>query len=171
MFLRINNKGFTIVEMLVSVFIIALLTAIFLANYRSGGGNLELKNAAQKMASDIRLAQSYSLNGKRFLNSSDWGVYFNKPGNAYSLFADTCSPKPCTPGWSAGENYLTIPLPANIEISQISSGNTATVVFIPPDPDILINGSASEATITLRNKKTSNTLIVHFNKLGLIEVE
>jgi len=82
--------GFTLVEILVSISIMIVITAITLVNYRAGEGRTALNNAAQKMASDIRLAQQFALGEKEFKGQTPqaWGVCITSSG-AYSYFSDT----------------------------------------------------------------------------------
>jgi len=166
-----NQGGFTLVEMLVSIFIIALMSGVFLVNYRAGGKGTELKNTAQKMASDIRLVQNYCLGAKDFNNAATpggWGVVIEQNNNRYHIFADQNQNKTRQ---SAAESFMTINLPADVEISAMTGGNTATIVFVPPDPATYINGTSQEIAITLRDKNTLKTLVIRVNKVGLIEVE
>ena len=84
MFSLHKNKdffGFTLIELIVSISIITLITGAFLTNYHSTNKRSELANSAQKMASDIRLAQQFGLNTKQFSGAvpkGGWGAYFNK---------------------------------------------------------------------------------------------
>jgi prepilin-type N-terminal cleavage/methylation domain-containing protein len=167
----INQNGFTLIEMLVSIFIIALMSGAFLVNYRAGGKGTELKNTVQKMASDIRLAQNYCLGARDFNGAATpggWGVLIEQNQNRYSIFADQNQNKTRQ---SAAENFMTISLPSSVEISAMTGGNAATIVFFPPDPLTYINGTSQEVVITLRDKNTLKTLNIRVNKFGLIEVE
>ena len=61
-----SYAGFTLIELMVSVSIVALVSGIFLVNYHSANKQSELSMSAQKLVSDIRLAQSYSLGSKEY---------------------------------------------------------------------------------------------------------
>ena len=48
-----KQAGFTFVELLVSISIIALMSALFFANYRGAGIGVDLSAAAQEIVSRI----------------------------------------------------------------------------------------------------------------------
>ena len=166
-------------EILVSIFIIASISGIFMANYHSANKRSELINAAQKLASDIRLAQNYSLGSREFNNEAPaggWGAYFNKatPGY-YILFADINAPSG-NQSYDAGEEFQQIPFPSGVSIDDITDTNTGAlnkvaIAFLPPDPITYIAASANnKAQITLRDANTGGTKTVEVNFLGLVEV-
>ncbi len=92
------TTGFTLVEMLVSVFIITLIMATVLFNYSSFNDRLALSSAAQELAIAIRQAQTYGLTVKEAkattgLFDKAYGIYFDSTsaGNLYKdyyLFVD-----------------------------------------------------------------------------------
>ena len=171
-----NQAGFTIFELLVSIFIIALISGTFLTNYRSGGKRSELLSLAQKLASDIRIAQSYSLGAKETaagtMPAGGWGVFFNKTTpQTYTLFADTSG----NFQRESTEDYTIVNIPPNVEINSITlngvSVNSVDVAFCPPDPKVYINGLLNQsAQIIIKEKDTNATKTININSLGLIEV-
>ena len=52
-----KRSGFTLIELIVSMAIITMITAIFLVNYRSTTRRADLRLTAQRVVSDIRLTQ------------------------------------------------------------------------------------------------------------------
>jgi len=165
-------RGFTLIELLVSVFVIALISGIVLANLRSGGNNSQLKTAAQKVASDIRLAQNYSLSYKDF-NGADsnggWGVYFNTGASSrYVIFADQNKNKLYNS--STSEGYATINLPDNISIDSLSLGTRVDIVFLPPDPITFINSSNSTPVEIVLMGQGGQRIKVSVNPWGLVSV-
>lgn len=88
-----SQKGFTLVEMIVSISIMSLIVTIVLFNYSSSGDNLATSSAGQEVAITIRQAQTYGLavrptSSGVFLYA--YGVHFNPTSNptGYYLFAD-----------------------------------------------------------------------------------
>ena len=89
-------NGFTIAELMVSVFIIFLLSGIFLAGYRSSGRVARLKMTAQNLSSDIRKAQGFALGLKEFSDigetpSGGWGIHTSSldgSNDYYDIYAD-----------------------------------------------------------------------------------
>ena len=183
-----KKSGFTIIELIVSVSIIVMITAIFLANYNSANRRTDLTMTAQKMVTDIRLAQNYALGLKRYGNSGSlnvplggWGIHFdtqNYGNNKYVIFADDNGNKL----YEIGEDNLQYgaqitTLPSNVVIDSIKldslATNKADITFLPPDPVTTITGdssSGSSVTIVLKDVKTSSVKTVRVNFLGLVEV-
>jgi prepilin-type N-terminal cleavage/methylation domain-containing protein len=86
-------KGFTIVEMLVSVGIILIITSVVLLGQNSFNRNLVLVDTTYTIASTVRQAQSLGLASRKFgsTQNSGYGVHFYTAANgiSYLLFADT----------------------------------------------------------------------------------
>lgn len=87
--------GFTVVEILVSVGIFAIITSIVLVNNAKFNNALLLGNLAYDVALSIREAQTYGLNvrgassGGTTLFTAGYGITFRTTtSNAYELFAD-----------------------------------------------------------------------------------
>lgn len=189
-----GKSGLTLIEMIVSISIIVLLTTLFLANYRSGQRSSELSLAAQKLASDIRLAQNYSLGAKEFNGSvpqGGWCIYINNSSNyktLYVLGADYLAGgnKQCNV-WASpsSELFKQVDLPSGITIDQIVAhknsdstnyyiNGTIDIVFIPPDPTTSIRDRVPydyvDVSITLKDQN-NNTKKVKVNFLGMIDVD
>ncbi|MCX6800204.1 MAG: prepilin-type N-terminal cleavage/methylation domain-containing protein [Candidatus Falkowbacteria bacterium] len=167
-----NQKGFTLVELLVSTAIIALMSALFFANYRHGGVGVDLSGTVHKLASDIRVAQNYSLGTKKFNGvtpSGGWGVHFDLANNnkQYIVFADTNGDYKYEPE----EKYSTYNISANILISSTTQSQLLDLVFLPPDPRTYINGNyKSSVDIVLQEELNHTTKKIEINFLGLIDI-
>lgn len=88
---RKHKRAFTLVELMVSVSIFAMMTALVVAKYGNFNNSVLLTNLAYDVATQIRTAQTYGLSVK----SSDggvfpgsYGIYFNL-GNSAS---HSCAP-------------------------------------------------------------------------------
>lgn len=152
-----ENKAFTIVELLVVTSIIVLITALTLPNYRSGSNQLALQRSAHKISQDLRRAQEFAISVKDFNGSAPqgYGIYFDlDQPNRYLMFADLNGDQ----GYSdSGEKVEEFILENNITLSSlvpVTAGNSLTVIFIPPDPNIVFNPDASLASITLKASGT-----------------
>jgi len=165
-----NKKlaGFTVMELMVSTFIITLISGIFLANYHSTNKRSELILVAQKLVSNIRLMQVNSLGAVELANEvpeGGWGVHFNQGYSNYIIFADIDGDYI----YDGNEEYKTISLPGNIIINSIDIGNSADIVFAPPDPITYINTDpVTNVRIELTDGESSKTIEVNF--LGLIDM-
>lgn len=173
--------GFTIIEMLVSVAIIGMISGIFLVNYRGTNRRSELVGAAQKFASDARLAQNYSL-GLKKADIADanppaggWGIYINRASTSYVLFADKNAPSG-NRQYDNGEKVREIFFPKGVTVATngISIGGlsvpTSTIVFFPPDPLTYIKNSTTTNISIILKDQDNSTSTVRINFLGLIEV-
>jgi len=167
-----TNKGFTLVELLTSIFIIILLAGIIFTNYRQGGQQFALQRSANKLTQDIRRAQQMAMGASEHSicvgNPSyrrGWGIYLNSGSpNQYILFADC----------DGDENYLgndsnveNINFETGVTINNLS-GNPLSITFTPPDPTVAIQ-PAAPASIQLSIDSQSKTITV--NKAGLIEIQ
>ena len=78
-----NNRGFSLLEIILVIFIIAILSAsvmIWFFNYQR---QVELDSGAKMIVNILRDAQSRSMSGKDF---KLWGVYFDSINNKAVLF-------------------------------------------------------------------------------------
>lgn len=179
-----NSAGFTLVELVVSIFIIAIMTSLFLTNYHSTSKRTELKLVARKMVSDIRLAQNNSLGfveyGDDHVPEGGWGVHITTDADGnYIIFADNDFDKEYDSETESDINKgaMVINIPEGILIKTIkkedgSSVNELDIVFLPPDPVVYINGEENKTVeITLEENSSNLTVVISVNHLGLIDVE
>ncbi|MCK4554651.1 prepilin-type N-terminal cleavage/methylation domain-containing protein [Candidatus Parcubacteria bacterium] len=165
-----KQAGFTLMELLASMFIVVLLTGIFLTNYHGANERNKLIMATQKLASDIRMAQNYALGAKEFegdIPVEGWGVRLEEGNGFYKIFADNDDNG--FYDYDLGEEYKIINLPDGIIVKSIDIGNLVDIVFLPPNPITYINDvSDTSVKIELTDGKTDKTIKVNF--LGLIDV-
>jgi len=93
-----NKKGFTLVELLVTIVIFVILTGVVLVNSNQFDNSILLHNFAYDVALTIKQAQSYGVNVKENnfgTFDSSYGVYFNLDTSSdgsltnYILFASS----------------------------------------------------------------------------------
>jgi prepilin-type N-terminal cleavage/methylation domain-containing protein len=86
-----KQKGFTLVELLVTISIFVILTGIVLWNQTKFNSTILLTNLAYDTALTIRQAQSYGINIKEFNTDQfvPYGVHFEENSKSFILFADT----------------------------------------------------------------------------------
>ncbi|OHA46069.1 MAG: hypothetical protein A2541_00080 [Candidatus Taylorbacteria bacterium RIFOXYD2_FULL_36_9] len=87
------NKGFTLVELLVTISIFVILTGVVLWNQTKFNSSILLTNLAYDTALTIRQAQTYGINVREFNGTGQffpYGVHFETGVNSKSfiLFAD-----------------------------------------------------------------------------------
>ena len=148
-------KSFTLIEMLISFIVLAILTGIIIINPNKGANIYRLKNASFELISQIDKARTFSLSNIKFNNltfSEGWGINFNVNNNFYIIFADINKNK----YFDANEKSETIYLVDGLEISELKINslpvNTLDIIFEPPFIDIYINGiQGNKASVTIKN--------------------
>ncbi len=181
---NMKKKGFSMIELIVTISVITLVTGIFIANYKSNNRRTDLIMTAQKLVADVRLAQNYSLGLARYGGSTStnvplggWGIHFdlNSYGdNKYVIFADDDGDGlydvgEADPALGARISVLS----ADIRIKEMSIGSLADVIFLPPDPVTTITNSVStfdDLLIVLEDINSGAIKTVKVNFLGLVEV-
>lgn len=166
-----NDRGFTLVELLVVISIIAVISAIVFANYRQGEKQFSLQRSAYKLTQDIRRAQNMAMASREVGGAvpEGYGIYLNTTNpTQYILFADEGNGL-----YGSGDTDVeTLGLEAGISITGLSPASPLTIVFYPPDPTVLISGNTeiNSASITL-NYGGGSGKTVSVNKVGLIEAQ
>lgn len=156
-----REKGFTFVEMLIVLGIIALFSGLIMINYGGQNQKLKLKTTVQESVNNLRQVQNFSVSTKisgAEIPSGGYGIRFEKASSSYIIFADTNDPPNRV--FDAGEEIETKVLSSDLEISDImlsslGSVNTLDAVFVPPDPITYLNDSKAfdlYAVVTFRIK-------------------
>ncbi|MDP1628981.1 MAG: prepilin-type N-terminal cleavage/methylation domain-containing protein [bacterium] len=171
-----KNKGFTLIELVVTVIIIALLTAALLVMSRTGGAEAALFRSAQRLALDISRQRSNALSAKEFSGEvpCGYGINFNlgSPGS-YIIFADRASDPACATEdhryTGPGEMIQEVFLEHGVVIT--SPLNNTDIVFKSPEPQVFFNPGPGAAEIILGSSKTSVTKRVIVTLAGQIYIE
>jgi len=179
-----KKRAFSLIELLVSLSIIAILTTLFLSNYRSANRRTDLVMTAQILVTDIRYAQANSLGLVKYegaMPGGGWGVHFSSSepnNNRYIIFADDNDNGLYDDG-EANESLggRLVYLPNNIIIEELNLGGTAraeaNITFLPPDPITRLRSGPHTDTfleIKLREEADGVVKTVRVNFLGLVEV-
>jgi prepilin-type N-terminal cleavage/methylation domain-containing protein len=186
-----KQTGFTMIELIVSIFIIVMITTLVMANYRTGQRRYELKNSILQMVNDLRTAENYALGLKKNelitagarVPRQGWGIYLDKSQTSYVIFADDDAISPVRQ-YEATEKYATSSLLKGVVIDEIKISSSTpfqskqidltklSIVFIPPDPLVYINNSSStSARIVLRHTVNQATSTIEVNSLGMVNVK
>lgn len=109
-----QNWGFTLIEVLVAVFIIAITATMAIPSWKSFSDTLNIGNTAKAIDSKVNLAKSYSISA---LNGANYGVRFE----AAKVILFNANP------YAVIEEY---DLPATMEIYDVSlNGGGTDVTF------------------------------------------
>lgn len=87
------GNGYSLAESLVTLFIVAVITTLALANYRAGQQSALLRQTTAEMVGALRDAQQHALSatcpGSPCVNKPDaYGVHFASVNPPYEIFAD-----------------------------------------------------------------------------------
>lgn len=155
-----KRTGFTLVEVLVVMFIIAMLSSILVVNWRKNEKRYQLQRAAQEVVQNLRKAQSMALAGKNLCDQAlpcvpeNYGVFFGKTDVfSYVIFSDKNGNEKYGGGEST-ELVERIDLDSGMEISL---SKDLDVVFLVPDGFITINGQPVTAEASLTVKRSGAT--------------
>jgi prepilin-type N-terminal cleavage/methylation domain-containing protein len=155
-----KKKGFTLVELMITIAIVTILSSTAILNYYGFNDRLSISSAGQEMAVNIRQSQTYGLNVKETgVGAGDFskafGVYFSMEtgeNTYYIIFVDKDGDKKydadsgCGSGSTECLERVNFQNGVNISfvdaISTCPSTNAArylTITFLRPDPDADIN--------------------------------
>jgi prepilin-type N-terminal cleavage/methylation domain-containing protein len=185
MFTTSKHRGFTLVELIVSISIFAMMTALVVAKYGTFNQSVLLTNLAYDMALTIRTAQTYGVSVKSENDSFNtaYGIYLssNTSSNTqFIFFAD----RDVDGLYDIGEEIKIYSLKRGAIISELCFNVTClnnpteilNITFKRPDPDALIQGEGGltppdgEAKIVIMGTDGSTRAVV-VRENGQISVE
>lgn len=142
-----EKKGFTLMEMLIVIGIIALFSGLIMINYGGQNQKLRLRTTVQEAVNNLRQVQNFSVSTKisgTEVPGGGYGIRFDKAANSYIIFSETSDPPNRV--FDSGEQIKTKLLDSDLEISDINISSTGSVdildvVFVPPDPVTYLNAS------------------------------
>jgi len=169
-----RSKGFTLVELLVSISIIGVITGLMMANFRGGQQSAEVRLASDILVGQIRSVQTSALSGRlaavcsggsddlKVCEPKDppvsctdgtcqrriptgYGIRFSTlEPTTYTLFYDTDADY----RYDAGEELSTQPYvsTAAVLFQGSSAGDPVDLVYTPPFGQLHVNGSATGPT-------------------------
>ncbi|MBI2636904.1 MAG: type II secretion system protein [Parcubacteria group bacterium] len=141
------RQGFTLIDLIVSIGIFALVATSVAVNFNAGARNDSVRQAANIAAGVLRRAQSMTLSGATLSDGTfprgGYGVRFDASApSTLTLFADKDGNFNYTDGTEELED---VALPKE----NAFSGGTLNVVFGSPDADVYFNGVATESSKTI----------------------
>ena len=139
----IRQKGFTLVEILIVVFIIGILSTAMLFSFGKGQEGAMLTRAAAALESDIRRAQILAIAGHDFEGSPPcgYGIHYLSQ-RTYSVYAGklggAASCQSSNHNYQAGTDSV-FESSKIIENKVIFRDVFSDIFFEPPDPVVYIN--------------------------------
>jgi type II secretory pathway pseudopilin PulG len=173
------KKGISLVEVIVTIFLISIFSSILIANFPELQRQFALSRAAYKFAQDLRRTQDLGLSGVQILDIGGqpitvkgYGIYIDlttQPTTEYSIYADVDGNHVYYP---ASYNYCSqvseptadcIIEKTNIkktnpslyikEFVNINGLNYTSINFRPPDPIVEIQNKCQQACADSDNSR------------------
>jgi len=169
-----GERAFTLIELVVTMAIMAVITAVTLANHSKFGGQVTLRNLAYEMALVVREAQTYGVSVRKLNKTSvtnfdaGYGIHFNANDKThYTMFTDTHRDDGGTGGdglynttleqvieYSIGRGYKLNKLyvidntGARFDADECLTGQPVLdILFKRPEPDAIIRFCGDETKI------------------------
>ncbi len=191
------SKGFTLVELLVSISIIGVITGMMMANFRGGERSTEVRLASEILVNQIRSMQTSSLSGRLVsvcsgganslsvcepknppVECAGGGICQKRVPNGYGLRFTT---EPATSyllfydtdgdwRYDNGEELASIPYIAanDVWLTASNAGTPLDLVYAPPYGQLYVNGSASATPlVALTLSHQFGTITRHVNIYAL----
>lgn len=103
-----SKKGFTVLELLISLAIMGVIMAVAITGQSTYNKNILLTDTAYSVALSLRQAQSFGLSSKKTgtFQNAGYGIHFSDSTRSfYTFFADTSS-RGAAPTWCPGAGLL-----------------------------------------------------------------
>ena len=170
------SRGFTLPELLISVFVIVLMTALVVPNWRTGETTLALDRAAHKLAQDVRKATELAQRAQFYQCTtgtiSGYGMYISTGTPiSYTLYVECNGNQEYNTGVDAV--FQTTVLENRIQIDSATTPSSFSILFVPPVPTITIQpGDPSQAQVTLSVvDDPSRFKIITITNKGIIDID
>jgi type II secretory pathway pseudopilin PulG len=148
-----NKKGFTLVELVVTLFLIIIILSLSIVNYNAGYSDTNLSNTQNSLYNNIKLIQSYALSNQSYNNTLPyyWGMYIESGATTSILFADLNNNGLHDTGeydiYKGGKEIVFSP---DIKVSNIKILNDSSV------PDLYIMFESGSGDLYVYNSTSSN---------------
>jgi prepilin-type N-terminal cleavage/methylation domain-containing protein len=142
-----KKNGFTLLELVLVMGILAVLTTVGFGYYRNFARSIELESTSATLTSDLKTAQAKSMSGT---DNRKWGIHaVNGPSDYYELFSTPSNY--ADPLASVSETTF---LPGGITFASPGEGLTRDIIFGK------ITGTATPASLSLMYESTTRDITV-----------
>lgn len=177
--LACSERGFSILEVLITTAIIGIITGIITLRYGSFNNLILLKNQAYQVAIDLRETQTKSLSavgaGTNFRRP--YGVYFStSESDQYVIFLDSNN----NGLYDAGEELEIRRIDSRFRLSRLCSGSSSScatlsslsITFRRPNFDAIMNaGTVANGVVEIETQNGDSMRLVSVNSVGQVTVE
>ncbi|MDD5738753.1 MAG: prepilin-type N-terminal cleavage/methylation domain-containing protein [Candidatus Pacebacteria bacterium] len=180
--LHSTRRGFTLIELMVSITVIIIISAAFLAGKSKEEEKMALNMSAFTFSQTLREYQEKALSGESIICPSPsnsicgFGARLIDGNDYFTPFVD-CSNNCGSSNHRLTGGDLTLPnvkFGSKVKICSVTGG-TLDVVFTPPDPAVYFNSagwSSGEGAINLCLKADTNQIkTINLNHAGKIEIQ
>ncbi len=173
-----GQLGFSLIELLVVIFITTVLSTLIVINYRSGQQRYNLDQTTQRLAANLRRMQNAALAPKiesgQTLPSCGYGIYTSS-NSQYQLFYNVAA------NCNSVNKYYTSGSSVVLETVNLSgvtltysgpscaSDRCMSTYFIPPDPTTYIANNDSGPRVFTLTAGTNRTITVYLS--GRIDIQ
>lgn len=164
------RKGFTLIELLVVISVLTMLSALLIQYSRTGERQLILFREQSQLVGVLSQTKSLAIST---FNRPDvpcgYGVHFTLP-RTYILFRDdapNCASSDRVYS-GASEDITVYELDPS---AQFSTMPVSDILFIPPDPRVVMTPAQSEAVITLQTNDGSASVVVRITSAGQVTTQ
>ena len=158
-----STKGFTLVELIIVVSIIAIMTSAIVPSFSNYTKGQVVKQAQEQVVNDLANVQNRALAGNQGtpLNAKYWGIVFSRDSGTYNYVSSTNS----TCGGAIVERI--VKLPENVVIHLSGADLTRCVAFSLANGD-RADTAIAETTIHVKKSGDSTCREIAINSAGLI---
>lgn len=166
-------QGFTLIEIMVSTFIIAIIGSLVIAGYSSGQKTYKVARCAQQFAADVRRMQTLALSG-------DLGNY---PATGFGLYVASATQYVLFYNTNANTNYApgssviieTVNLPVDVRFyttaeNPVDPDVAISVFFLPPIPTTYIDDCPGICAHNFHFKSGDFEKRVKLEQTGLVDI-
>ena len=170
-FSQTGSSGVTLIEVLITISMITILLGVAFWGYRDRSREFDLKRSALELATNLEKVREMAMSARIVSGGIErpmggYGIRFEKDYQGYIIFLDNNTNQ----NYDAGEEIEELFFIEGISIKSITPTNVVDIIFIPPSPDVYINGSDTDsAEITIGNSSITKKITV--NPVGLISIE
>lgn len=134
-----HNRGFTLIELMIGIVVLAIVIALGVPSYRTWIQNTKLRNAAESILNGLQLARSEAVARNQRVRftlgaGSSWTVCLPDPDpDAECALIQS---RATGDGSSAAVTVVAVPAITNIDFSPLGQG-TAVSIDVDVDPELL----------------------------------
>lgn len=151
-----KNFSFTLIELLITIFIIFILSGISIAYYNNFTEEQKLKNEVKKLVDLLELAKKKTA-ASDYLNAqcSGYGYKIEINSNDYQL--KVC----CNTACNSDQSIITFNLPDNIQFQS-----TDSVRFLP----LTVKIESTSNSFLIKNQSMGKCVTVEISQFGIINL-